>query len=203
MKMPVAAARAVALHTLLLLLVLGGGAVHNCEAFSIGSCKNVIDGRRCGYFAFPNSWSLPSSQFSSRTTMARSTPCTITTLRRRAGILDDEQEQDDEDINTTIENDGDNDGDVDSKQLYTFEEVSSDPELFQAEQEASRRVSDRMLLPDRINKVMTATAWLFVIAGIVLQQIGYGFVVDPDTHMITIDTLEHRAFLLELTNNKN
>ena len=71
-------------------------------------------------------------------------------------------------------------------------------ELAQFEEESSRRLFQRLLLPQRIGATITFVAQLFVLIGITLNVFGYGYVRNDTTHWIEIDTLEHRQFQLEL-----
>jgi hypothetical protein len=66
-------------------------------------------------------------------------------------------------------------------------------ELTRMEEESSRKVMDRLLLPQRIGEAVTSMAWLFVIGGFLLNVFGYDYVVN-ENHMLTIDTLENSQF---------
>ena len=70
-------------------------------------------------------------------------------------------------------------------------------EIAQKEQEASRRVMNRLLLPDRIGKAINFAAWFFVISSIALESLGYGY-VPKEGGGLTIDTLDHKAFVMEM-----
>jgi hypothetical protein len=72
-------------------------------------------------------------------------------------------------------------------------------ELAQCEEESSRRLFRRLLLPQRIGATITFVAQVFVLVGITLNIFGYGYVrSDTMPYWIGIDTLEHRQFQLEL-----
>mmetsp|Transcript_8578 Transcript_8578/g.14266 ORF Transcript_8578/g.14266 Transcript_8578/m.14266 type:complete len:167 (-) Transcript_8578:206-706(-) len=66
-------------------------------------------------------------------------------------------------------------------------------EIARIEEEASRKVMNRLLLPNRIGEAVTSMAWFFVGSAVLLQGFGYGYVIN-DNHMISIDTLENREF---------
>ena len=70
-------------------------------------------------------------------------------------------------------------------------------EIAKIEEEASRRVMNRLLLPERIGKAINFAAWVFVISSIVLEAMGYGY-VPKDGGGIYIDTLDNRSFILEM-----
>lgn len=85
-------------------------------------------------------------------------------------------------------------GDDEKKQTPT--EPISLVELSRLEQESSKRVMDRLLLPQRIGQAVTSAAWFFVGLGFVLNIFGYGYVKKDG--FITIDILENQAFQREL-----
>ena len=70
-------------------------------------------------------------------------------------------------------------------------------EIAQKEQEASRRVMNRLLLPDKMGKAINFAAWFFVISSIALESLGYGY-VPKEGGGLTIDTLDHKAFVMEM-----
>lgn len=70
-------------------------------------------------------------------------------------------------------------------------------ELVELEEESSRRVRERLLLPDRIGGAVTKVGWSFVALGILLNTQGYGFYVREDNHLIAIDTMENVKFQRE------
>ena len=70
-------------------------------------------------------------------------------------------------------------------------------EIAQKEEAASRRVMNRLLLPDKIGKVINFAAWFFVISSIALESMGYGY-VPREGGGLTIDTLENKAFVMEV-----
>ena len=53
-------------------------------------------------------------------------------------------------------------------------------------------VFDNMVVFDRINQALTATAWGFLLAGFLLNALGYDFIVRDGK--LTVDTLEKRQF---------
>jgi len=67
-------------------------------------------------------------------------------------------------------------------------------ELSQLEEDASKRVMDRLMLPSLVGRAVTAFAWGFVILGFLLNLVGYDYVRDPDTGWLTVDTLEKSQF---------
>ena len=75
-------------------------------------------------------------------------------------------------------------------------------ELARLEEEASRKIFQSLLLPQRIGEALNAAAVSFVVCGVVLNVFGYGYVVQ-DNHMITIDTLENREFQIEVRKSMN
>lgn len=60
------------------------------------------------------------------------------------------------------------------------------------EEEASRRVMQRLMLPNLIGHAMTAVAWAIILGGVMLNLFGYSYVVDHGR--VRIDTLEARQF---------
>jgi hypothetical protein len=93
-------------------------------------------------------------------------------------------------------NDGDEGPGIASESSQPGEEVDA----FLLEQEASRRMRERLMFPGRvatsISKTITAMAWSFVIFGFVLNFVGYGYVMDKDGWRI--DTLEASMFQREI-----
>jgi len=96
---------------------------------------------------------------------------------------------------------GDNNNDnIPSKQKDEEESSSQQftlAEIAQKEEEASRRVMNRLTLPDKIGKIINFAAWFFVISSIALESLGYGY-VPKEGGGLMIDTLEHRAFVMEM-----
>lgn len=78
------------------------------------------------------------------------------------------------------------------------EEPMTLAEIDRLEQESSRRVMARLMLPNRIGEAITSAGWAFVALGFLLQANGYCYMVNPKTHLITIDTLENRSFQQEM-----
>jgi hypothetical protein len=83
------------------------------------------------------------------------------------------------------------DEEKDVSQKFTLAEIA------QKEEAASRRVMNRLLLPDKIGKVINFAAWFFVISSIALESLGYGY-VPREGGGLTIDTLENKAFVMEM-----
>ena len=83
------------------------------------------------------------------------------------------------------------DGEKATSQKFTLAEIA------QKEEAASRRVMNRLLLPDKIGKVINFAAWFFVISSIALESMGYGY-VPREGGGLTIDTLENKAFVMEV-----
>ena len=83
------------------------------------------------------------------------------------------------------------DGEKATSQKFTLAEIA------QKEEAASRRVMNRLLLPDKIGKVINFAAWFFVICSIALESMGYGY-VPREGGGLTIDTLENKAFVMEV-----
>ena len=95
---------------------------------------------------------------------------------------------------------GDDGADVPSKKKDEEQSNSQQftpAEIAQKEQEASRRVMNRLLLPDKIGKAINFAAWFFVISSIALESLGYGY-VPKEGGGLTIDTLDHKAFVMEM-----
>jgi hypothetical protein len=77
------------------------------------------------------------------------------------------------------------------------EEKKNEPitraELALREEEASNKIMDSLLFPQRFGSAITGAAIAFLVIEITLNQFGYGL-YRPDTGMLTIDTLERRNF---------
>ena len=92
------------------------------------------------------------------------------------------------------------DADAPSKEKDEEQSISQQftpAEIARKEQEASRRVMNRLLLPDKIGKFINFAAWFFVISSIALESLGYGY-VPKEGAGLTIDTLDHKAFVMEM-----
>ena len=96
---------------------------------------------------------------------------------RRDEVSGDGSDQDDDEKGTS--------------QKFTLAEIA------QKEEAASRRVMNRLMLPDKIGKVINFAAWFFVISSIALESMGYGY-VPREGGGLTIDTLENKAFVMEV-----
>ena len=65
-------------------------------------------------------------------------------------------------------------------------------ELFEKEEQASRKTMNNLLLPSRLNDAVTATLYGLVILGLVLNIFGYDYYLKDG--QFVIDTLENRQF---------
>jgi hypothetical protein len=79
----------------------------------------------------------------------------------------------------------------------TWEELSLDPELRKIEFDSSMERKNSLLLPQRISQAITTLAWLFVVSGIILNQLGLAYVKDPSGG-IRIGSLDERDFQREV-----
>lgn len=70
-------------------------------------------------------------------------------------------------------------------------------EFAEKERQASRRLTNKLLLPERIGKAANATLYAFVILGFLLNLFGYAYVRNPDGSL-TIGTMETRRFQEEI-----
>jgi hypothetical protein len=97
-----------------------------------------------------------------------------------------------------MQNESSDDGSDNEKNKMDEEDDPIDE--FIAEQEASRRVTQRLMFPrlvaSSISQTVTAMAWLFLISSFVLQALGYSFIVDDAG--LRIDTLEAKQFQDEI-----
>lgn len=79
--------------------------------------------------------------------------------------------------------------------------LNDEVDAFIIEQEANRRVNDRLMLPRRVatsfSQTVGALAWTFIISGIILNFFGYAYVKD-DTYGYRIDTIERKMFQEEV-----
>ena len=95
-----------------------------------------------------------------------------------------------------------NDSDKDNKTTTKEDDDEDDDsvDVFIAEQEASRKVAKRLMLPrmvaTSISQTVSAFAWTFLILSFVLQIFGYSFIMDEGG--LHIDTLEARQFREEI-----
>mmetsp|Transcript_7206 Transcript_7206/g.8214 ORF Transcript_7206/g.8214 Transcript_7206/m.8214 type:complete len:219 (-) Transcript_7206:88-744(-) len=81
--------------------------------------------------------------------------------------------------------------------LLTYDELSRDPNLLMQSERASDNILNTLTLPNRIGDAITTTGWVFVGVGLLLNINGYGYVVNSEGR-ITIDTLDNRAFQMEI-----
>ncbi len=79
----------------------------------------------------------------------------------------------------------------------TWEELSADPELRKIEFDSSMNRKNSLLLPQRISQAITTLAWLFVVGGIALNQLGLAYIQDPSGG-IGIGSLDERDFQREV-----
>jgi len=97
------------------------------------------------------------------------------------------------------END-DSENDKDEKQQSDEQEQPPSLDEFLAEQEASRKVAQRLMFPrvvaTSISQTITAFAWGFIILSFILQSLGYAFIFDDAG--VRVDTLEAKQFQLEI-----
>lgn len=140
-----------------------------------------------------------------------------TTMYQSAGKDNDSSNERDNNSNTTSKtnnntnnkndkNDHDEVDDDEGDNLVSYEDLMRDPDLYQMENNASKKRKNNLFLFDSIGKAFNAVLWTFVISSLVLQNFGYTFVVDSprsstneySTARIRIDTLENKAFMLEM-----
>ena len=91
------------------------------------------------------------------------------------------------------------------KRYYTYEELESNPELYEIERRQSQRIESLWItIPSVVSQVVTAAAWFFIASTLILQSQGYGWIVDHSTNpnRIYIDTLEQRDFINTLYKNE-
>ena len=79
----------------------------------------------------------------------------------------------------------------------TWEELLLDAELRKIEFDSSMERKNSLLLPQRISQAITTLAWLFVVSGIILNQLGLAYVKDPSGG-IGIGSLDERDFQREV-----
>ena len=111
---------------------------------------------------------------------------------------------------TTKDNNKDDDDDENNPNLLTYEELIRDPQYAQIEYNKARQRRNNLFLMQDIGKAFNVLLYAFVITSILLQTVGYGFVVIPDqgedtntgyrlgNSNVKIDTLENKAFLMEM-----
>jgi hypothetical protein len=94
-----------------------------------------------------------------------------------------------------------NDSNDDTLTTKDDDEDDDPVDVFIAEQEASKKVAKRLMLPrmvaTSISQTVSAFAWTFLILSFVLQIFGYSFIMDESG--LHIDTLEARQFQEEIT----
>ena len=70
-------------------------------------------------------------------------------------------------------------------------------EYAEKEREAAQKLSNRLLLPDRIGKAVNTTLYAFVLLGFLLNLFGFAYIRKPDGSL-TIGTMEARKFQEEI-----
>jgi hypothetical protein len=93
--------------------------------------------------------------------------------------------------------DDDNNDNAKEKEKSKDSEPISLYELSRLEQEASKRVNDRLLLPFRLGRAFNAAGWTFVLCGILLNVFGYGY-IRGENGMLAVGTMEERNFQVEV-----
>ena len=73
----------------------------------------------------------------------------------------------------------------------------ADPELREQEFNSSMKRKNQIFLPQRISQAVTTLGWIFVVTGIILNQLGYAWVQDPSGG-IGIGTLDQSNFQREV-----
>eukprot|EP00980_Cylindrotheca_fusiformis_P028657 scaffold22634_cov123-Cylindrotheca_fusiformis.AAC.4 len=98
-------------------------------------------------------------------------------------------------------NENNNDDDDNNKKEKDPKKNSEPPislyELSRREEEASKRVRDKLLFPYRLGRAFNALLWTFVVVGVLLNVFGYGY-IRGDNGMLSIGTLEERNFQIEV-----
>ena len=125
-------------------------------------------------------------------------------------VIDNRDDDDDDDDNNN-NNDKDKDKDNDNNpNLLTYEELIRDPQYAQIEYNKARQRRNKLFLMQDLGKAFNVLLYTFVITSILLQTVGYGFVIIPDhgedtntgfrlgNSNVKIDTLENKAFLMEM-----
>lgn len=57
---------------------------------------------------------------------------------------------------------------------------------------------DSLLLPQRLGQAITVFGYALLASAFAIEPFGYCYVIDPETHRLTIDTVEHRDFQKEI-----
>jgi len=150
---------------------------HCCEAFVVSS-KEVFVHRGRG-----SSWLLvPPNRFSS---------LRISSINSRRRMVENNNDEKEKEKSSSNKNDEDNNN------LLTYDELSRDPNLLIQSEKASDNILNTLTLPNRIGDAITTMGYLFVGVGLLLNINGYGYVVNSEGR-ITIDTLDNRAFQMEI-----
>lgn len=96
---------------------------------------------------------------------------------------------------TKPKDDGDDDG-----MTSRGENLNDEVDAFIVEQEANRRINDRLLFPQKvatsISKTVNALALSFIIFGFILNVFGYAYVRDENG--LRIDTMDAKRFQDEI-----
>ena len=77
-----------------------------------------------------------------------------------------------------------------------IQNLSRQDDVYQKQQEADRKIMNKLLLPQRMGQWINTLAILFILAGFCLNVVGYDFVVRDGR--LGIDTMEARQFLNEV-----
>ena len=83
----------------------------------------------------------------------------------------------------------------------TYDELMQDPEYRQKEFEESQKRRRSLFLGQDISRAITSLGWLFVIVGIILNNLGYAWVQSPGGGL-GIGTLDDRDFQREIIREK-
>jgi hypothetical protein len=87
------------------------------------------------------------------------------------------------------------------KRLYTYEELQSNPELWEMEAQQAKQRHNLWSLPGRVGQAMTAVGWLFVIITTILNTQGYAWIPSANGE-ISLGTLEERNFVSTMYGKK-
>jgi hypothetical protein len=151
---------------------------------------------------------------------------TSSSLSFLASLKNDNDENNDIDKNNNKSNeqsdkrkqDNDDHADADAdaannENLITYEELMRDPIYGPKEYYKSRNRRNNLFLMQDIGKAFNVLLYAFVISSVCLRSVGYGYMVIPSemnatgggfrlgNSVIRIDTLENKAFFLEMNGN--
>lgn len=114
---------------------------------------------------------------------------------------------------TNLSNDDNDDNDADKDDKLedkkeeeqrvglTYDELMQDPEYRQKEFDESQKRRRSLFLGQDISRAITSLGWLFVIVGIILNNLGYAWVQSPGGGL-GIGTLDDRDFQREIIREK-